>query len=219
MIIHHGSNKIVNKPIYGYGKTTNDYGQGFYCTESDELAKEWACIDKEGGFINTYNLDMNGLSMLILDESNVIEWIAILIQHRYVRYSSPIERKTAEYIISNFAPKTLDYDVIKGFRADDSYFSYVRAFLSNTISIQQLSQAMKLGNLGMQVFLKSEKAFEQLQFIEANPVPGDEYYKKRMIRDFKARESYYKLLEESVSDGIFARDIVGKEMKAYELRI
>ena len=86
MIIYHGSNIIVKKPLHGYGKTTNDYGQGFYCTENAELAKEWASINKEGGFINSYNLDMDGLSMLVLDETNVIEWISILVQHRYVRY-------------------------------------------------------------------------------------------------------------------------------------
>ena len=55
--------------------------------------------------------------------------------------------------------------------------------------------------------------------MEADAVPGDEYYSKRMKRDYKAREDYYRLLEESVSEGIFARDILGKEMTADELRI
>lgn len=219
MILYHGSSIIVEKPKYGYGKTTNDYGQGFYCTEDPELAREWACFDKKGGFINTYSLDTGELSMLELDEANVIEWIAILVKHRFIRFSSPVERRMSEYIISHFMPESLDYDIIKGYRADDSYFSYVRAFLSNTISLQQLSQAMKLGNLGMQIFLQSEKAFERIRFVEADEVPGDEYYSKRMKRDYKAREDYYRLLEESVSEGIFARDIVGKEMTADELRI
>ena len=31
--IYHGSDKIIEKPLFGHGKTYNDYGLGFYCTE------------------------------------------------------------------------------------------------------------------------------------------------------------------------------------------
>ena len=219
MILYHGSNVIVEKPLYGYGKTTNDYGQGFYCTEDPELAKEWACYEWAGGVINSYSLDTDGLSMLRLDETDVITWVAILIKHRLIRYSSPVEKQMAEYIISHFQFETSDFDIIKGYRADDSYFSYVRAFLSNTISLEQLSRAMKLGDLGMQIFLNSEKAFDRIHFIEAEIVDGGKYYPLKMKREIKAKEGYYKLLEENVFDGIYVRDIVRKEMKADELRI
>ncbi len=219
MILYHGSNVIVEKPLYGYGKTTNDYGQGFYCTEDPELAKEWACFDRKGGIINSYSLDTDDLSMLRLDETDVITWVALLIKPRLVRYSSPVEKQTAEYIISHFQIEKSDFDIIKGYRADDSYFSYVRAFLSNTISLEQLSRAMKFGDLGMQIFLNSEKAFDRIHFIEAEIVDGGKYYPLKMKREIKAKEGYYKLLEENVFDGIYVRDIVRKEMKADELRI
>ena len=39
--IYHGSKDIIEKPKYGYGKRYNDYGLGFYCTDSIEMAKEW----------------------------------------------------------------------------------------------------------------------------------------------------------------------------------
>ena len=39
--IYHGSPNIVTT-VFGEGKAYNDYGQGFYCTENLELAKEWA---------------------------------------------------------------------------------------------------------------------------------------------------------------------------------
>ena len=41
IIIYHGSQQIVEKPRFGIGKKYNDYGQGFYCTENIELAKEF----------------------------------------------------------------------------------------------------------------------------------------------------------------------------------
>ena len=40
MKIFHGSKKIIEKPQFGVGKIHNDYGRGFYCTESLEIAKE-----------------------------------------------------------------------------------------------------------------------------------------------------------------------------------
>lgn len=40
--IYHGSEQIVEVPTFGLGRKNNDFGLGFYCTESDELAKEWA---------------------------------------------------------------------------------------------------------------------------------------------------------------------------------
>ncbi|MCF0142741.1 MAG: DUF3990 domain-containing protein, partial [Parasporobacterium sp.] len=43
LTIYHGSQQIVEVPRFGMGKPYNDYGQGFYCTENIELAKEWAC--------------------------------------------------------------------------------------------------------------------------------------------------------------------------------
>ena len=40
--IYHGSEHVIQKPSMHAGKNHNDYGQGFYCTEDIELAKEWA---------------------------------------------------------------------------------------------------------------------------------------------------------------------------------
>ena len=125
MIIYHGSEKIIDKPAYGTGKSTNDYGQGFYCTENIELAKDWACKDERGGFLNTYSINMDSLKVLRLDEADVLEWLAILIKNRKVRYSSPVEKRMAEYIIDNFSFDISKYDVIIGYRANDSYFSFV----------------------------------------------------------------------------------------------
>ena len=59
-VLYHGSNKKIEKPIFGKGKVYNDYGQGFYCTEHIELAKEWSCNEGVDGFSNEYELDMSG---------------------------------------------------------------------------------------------------------------------------------------------------------------
>ena len=79
MILYHGSRQIVKTPEYGIGKSTNDYGQGFYCTESLELAKEWACPVQMNGYANKYEFDMEALSVLRLNEGDyhILNWLAL----------------------------------------------------------------------------------------------------------------------------------------------
>ncbi len=208
MILYHGSTVMVEKPIFGFGKVNNDYGQGFYCTEDIELAKEWACRDVNGGLINSYEFDMTGLTVLDLDKLGILPWIAVLIDNRKIRYSGPLERQAAEFIVAKYLPSYEDYDVIMGYRADDSYFSYTRAFLSNGLSVEQLETAIRFGNLGMQMCLKSRKGFSQIKFIKAEAVDGSKYYPSRMERDNKARDDFYKLLEDNPASGIYIRDIL-----------
>ncbi len=208
MIIYHGSTVVVECPEYGLGRPNNDYGQGFYCTEDIELAREWACRDAEGGFVNIYELDITGLKVMDIDDLGVLPWIAILMKNRVVRYSSPVEKRGAEYVINKYLPDYEGYDIIRGYRADDSYFTFTRAFLSGVISLQQLETAVHLGGLGIQTCLKSPKGFERISFIDVEAVDGGVYYLQRVKRDDKARSDYYKMLEDGSDDGILIREIM-----------
>lgn len=82
------------------------------------------------------------------------------------------------------------YDVIKGYRADDSYFSFATAFINNTISLAQLEKAMALGSLGEQVVLRSQKAFDSLTFTQSMPAPRAIYFPKKLARDIGARTEF-----------------------------
>ncbi|MCR5673400.1 MAG: DUF3990 domain-containing protein [Lachnospiraceae bacterium] len=219
MILYHGSKIIVDKPLFRHGKRENDYGEGFYCTEDIELAREWACQNPAGGFVNCYEIDEDNLKIFEFDSKDIVIWLAVLLSNRKVRYSNPIEKKIGDYLIENLAIDLSKYDMIKGYRADDSYFAFVRSFLANTITIEQLGKAMELEELGWQICLKSRKSFELIRYAGCEPINGDEYYPKWIKRDSTAREGYYKLLESDVKSGIYARDILDKEMTADELRI
>ncbi|MFR4015042.1 MAG: DUF3990 domain-containing protein [Holdemanella porci] len=84
IILYHGSEKIIENPIFGAGKKNNDFGLGFYCTESNDLAKEWAVSSLNNGFSNKYTLDTEYLKVLNLNSSDytILNWIAILVEHR-----------------------------------------------------------------------------------------------------------------------------------------
>ena len=158
--IYHGSQNIIEKPQYGVGKLHNDYGLGFYCTENIDLAKEWSVDYKRDGYVNYYCLDDSHLNILYLNSSEycILHWLAILLQNRKFDVNTALAKAAKEYIISNFLIDTSEYDLIIGYRADDSYFSFADDFIKGVISYRQLNNAMHLGNLGEQVVLKSRKA-------------------------------------------------------------
>jgi len=219
--LYHGSSKIVDSPQFGKGNLHNDYGLGFYCTESLELAKEWACSNVSGGYANKYSIDLTGLSTLNLStkEYNILNWISLLLNNRTFSVNNQIASEGKDYLIQNFMPNIENFDIIIGYRADDSYFAFAQDFLNNAISIKTLTRAMKLGNLGEQVVVKSKKAFEMLLFENAEQVDGNLYFKKRQERDDLARKDYLKKDRYSKmdSDEIFLIDILRKRVKQNDI--
>lgn len=192
--VYHGSPRIIQKPIFGSGNPNNDYGLGFYCTERVELAKEWACSVETDGYANQYTLDLTNLSMLSLTSGDfhILNWLFVLLENRTFRIRGDIAQQAKAYIFENFAIDYKGYDIIKGYRADDSYFSFANAFLNNAISIAQLERAMVLGKLGEQIVLMSEKAFDSIAFVDSIPAPKEIYLPKKLARDTAAREDFQK---------------------------
>lgn len=222
MDLYHGSQNIIQKPSFGAGNPRNDYGLGFYCTKEIELAKEWACTTRNDGFANMYSFDIEGLNVLDLSAGgcNVLNWLAILLENRIFDIATPIARDARDFIISRFLPEYKTNDVIIGYRADDSYFSFAKAFINNAIPLSSLEKAMKLGKLGIQTCIRSERAFARLEFKEAIAANGDEYYIRRSTRDRKAREDYLRLLEEvNIKDAVYILDIIRQDWKKDDERL
>ena len=208
--LYHGSPERVELPLLAKGKLTNDYGQGFYCTENLELAKEWASAGNNNGVANCYELDMDGLAILNLSmpQYTILHWLALLMKYRTIRLSTPVMKQAYAYLMEHFLLDISPYDVMIGYRADDSYFSFARAFVSNEISLHQLSRAMKLGELGEQFVLKSQKAFDQIRFVSGIEVTNAVYAPLRQKRDENARAAYRAELEAEDLSGLFIRDII-----------
>ena len=221
MILYHGSPMIVQKPELKKGKKYNDYGQGFYCTKNIEMAKEWACTINNDGYSNEYQFDTLDLSILNLQDTkyNILNWLAILMENRKVDFSNALAIEGSKYIIENFLPDYKKYDVIIGYRADDCYFSFVKAFISNTISLSQLSYIMKLGELGEQIVLKTDKAFERIKFVNAEFESRKDYYSKRKARSDKAKLDFSNAFKNPDLNGIFMRDILKEGMKNDDPRL
>jgi hypothetical protein len=192
MIVYHGSDHIIEVPVYNGSKRTNDYGYGFYTTESLELAKEWACSNNSDGFANTYDADLGGLRILNLNapEYNILNWLAILTRYRTYWQNGSIAEEAKDYLQKHFFIDPSTYDIIIGYRADDSYFTFAQDFVAGTISLSKLSEAMRLGKLGEQIVFKSQDAFKCIHFVSAKPVSAATFYEKKATRDREARRAY-----------------------------
>ena len=207
--LYHGSERIIEQPMFGAGRKNNDFGLGFYCTENEALAMEWAVSSLRDGFANRYTLDTEYLNILHLNrpEYTVLNWIAVLVEHRLFSIKTPVARRAKQYLIDNFGINVNAYDLIIGYRADDSYFDFAESFLNNGITVEQLAQAMRLGKLGEQVVIKSKFAFSQLKYEGFDIAEKEQYYVLRKARDIEANQLYMKLLE-TESDGLYIQDIM-----------
>ena len=220
--LYHGSEYLIEKPEYGKGTRHNDYGTGFYCTEDMELAKEWACAKQNNGYANIYDLDMSGLKVLNLNapEYNILNWLAILADNRTYWQNGSISEQAKNYIKENFLLDISQYDVMIGYRADDSYFSFAQDFVAGVISLQKLSEAMKLGKLGEQIVLKSPKAFDQIKFVGYQKADAEIYYIKRSDREREARREYRrKKVTQANVNNLYMIDIMREEIKNGDARL
>ena len=212
LTLYHGSENIIDKPSLDKGKVNNDYGRGFYCCKENELAKEWACKKGNDGYVNKYELELKGLKVLDLQEEkyNVLHWIALLLENRKLTISSSIADIASYYLHMNYLIDVSKYDVIIGYRADDSYFAYAEAFISNSLPLNSLKKSLMLGNLGIQVVLVSNKAFDNLEYINSELVDKDIYFSRFYNRDKKARKIYKNEIKNvtSLINDTFIMDII-----------
>lgn len=222
-ILYHGSPVVVERPLLEAGKPHNDYGRGFYCTRSWDMAGEWACKGGSDGFVNAYSLDLGSLRVLdLLDGSyTVLNWMALLLANRVFSLRSALASDAREYLLARFLPDTSQYDVVLGYRADDSYFSYAEQFVENGLPVRKLGEALRLGELGEQTALVSQRAFDALRFADASVAEASVYYPRFSQRDNAAREKFRSELRSArnYKDDVFVLDLMRGEVRNDDARI
>ncbi|MCD8363447.1 MAG: DUF3990 domain-containing protein [Lachnospiraceae bacterium] len=222
LTLYHGSEYIVKTPQHGKGSRNNDYGRGFYCTKEIDLAKEWACSRDVDGYANSYQMETDGLRVLHLNDGNynILNWLAILANNRTYWEKSTISEEAKNYLKENFLVDLTGYDIIIGYRANDSYFSFAQSFVSNALSLRQLSEAMRLGKLGEQTVLKSQKAFSRLLFTGAEKADRETWFSRKTERDREARKAYRRQIRERTNaNDLFMLDIMREGIKNGDARL
>ena len=78
---------------------------------------------------------------------------------------------------------------------------------------------MRLGNLGEQIVLKSERAFKSIRFAGFERAPQALYVPLAKERDVAAKTQYRELLAENPFEGIRIVDIIREGMTGDDLRL
>lgn len=188
--IYHGGEFIIEKPEHLKGNVHNDYGLGFYCSQNKELAKEWGARKNGEGFVNVYQIRDDNLKILDLTKppfNNVLYWVTLLMHNRELS-SEVINNypRELEYLKEKYLIDVSEYDVVIGYRADDSYFRFPISFVRSEITLESLNQIFEAGNLGKQYVVVSKRAFSLLHFIGYEKVSEKsriDYYQRKNNAD------------------------------------
>lgn len=188
--LYHGTPDKVVVPKFGGGDDKHDYGRGFYLTENIDFAKEWAVCrpNEQNGWVHKYELDCEDLQILDFQERNVLAWLAELMKHRDAADSKRYRMLAAKFI-EKYGVNTDGYDVIKGWRANASYFYIAKEFVRDNIDMDILEELLSLGGLGIQYCIKSELAYSRLHEVKAAlcEVKYSEFNDRYNQRDVMAR--------------------------------
>lgn len=91
---------------------------------------------------------------------------------------------------STYGIDTETYDVIKGWRANASYFYIAKEFVRDNIDVDILEELLSLGGLGIQYCIKTERAYGGLHELkdELETVEYTEFNDRYNARDIMARK-------------------------------
>ena len=139
--VYHGSDHVIRKPEYLGGKEDNDYGNGFYTTEYEDRARSWAVLngDSSHAIVNKYELKLEGLKILDLMDFGILAWIAEVVSIRGVNQDAT--EILGERLVKRYQVDSDEYDLIKGYRADDSYTQVIEAFLLNQLNLAEVERS------------------------------------------------------------------------------
>lgn len=191
IILYHGSPYPILRPKYKGGTDDNDYGNGLYLTPYLELAREWSASKynkTKKSYVYKLEIDLSGLNILDFDKESELAWLAELMYNRPVNIGVAY-RRFAPLFIKKYKINTDNYDIIKGWRADSSYYDAVRDFIRGDLDMSLIKDSFHIGDLGIQYFIKSQKAFNRLEkeYKPFETLSYEVYHKKYMKRDNEAK--------------------------------
>lgn len=198
LILFHGTPDEIVVLTYGKGEEKHDYGQGFYLTESIELAKKQVVCrpNEKNGWVHKYRLDTAGLKILDFQDKGVLAWLAELMKHRDAADSKRYHM-LAKKFIEKYGVDTKDYDVIRGWRANASYFYIAKEFVRDNIDMDILEELLSFGGLGIQYCIKSKLAYSKLHELGDGlmAVQYAEFNEKYNQSDVNARQKMRELVD------------------------
>ena len=155
MVVYHGSDVIVEKPILLKPKRTLDFGAGFYTTTNKKQAVSFANKvmlrnDSKTKAVSMYEFDiektMETLDVLKFDAPDA-DWLDFVFANRQGIYNGK------------------QYDIVIGAVADDTIYRVFSLYEAELLTREETLKRLKINKLFAQVTFCTEKALEQLRYI------------------------------------------------------
>ena len=161
MLVYHGSNTVVDKPMIISPNRTLDFGSGFYTTMNPKQAEIFASnvVNRNEGrgiaTINYYEVDYDKaiceLSVLIFEHPND-NWLDFVYEHRTAKYTGK------------------QHDIVIGPVANDTIYRVFRLFENGDIDRETVIKKLKITKLFNQIAFCTEKAVAALKFVKSEAV-------------------------------------------------
>lgn len=159
MILYHGSNMVVEKPMLVKQNRYLDFGYGFYTTTNKLQAESFAkrVAVRRGGtpIVNVYEIDDN-----ISDKRFKIK-----------RFTSPNEDWLD--FVSAHRNGTYDeeqFDLIIGAVANDDVYRTIQVYSTGLLTKEQALEALKIKKLFDQYVFATDVAISLLKFVRSEEV-------------------------------------------------
>lgn len=154
MILYHGSNMIVKKPMLITQNRFLDFGSGFYTTENKEQAISFAR--------KVYNRRKEGFPIVSIYDFNDTEAYAAC---SLLRFESP-NYEWLDFVsanrIGNYQGK--DYELVYGAVANDDIFTTFTLYIGGQLSKEETISRLKVKKLFNQLTFRSDRALSHLKF-------------------------------------------------------
>ena len=156
MTVFHGTNIVIERPIIINRFKTLDFGEGFYTTENENQARDFAvkvCIRRSPSLcpiVNCYefNGNLDKYSVLKFDTPNE-NWLDFVIERR------------------KGIPSSKKYDLIIGPVANDDVFGTIILYESGQLDKESAIKRFKVKKLYNQVVFCNEFVLSSLTFIKS----------------------------------------------------
>ena len=159
--LYHGGSEPVKNPDLRRCGNTKDFGWGFYCTNYQEQAEQWA--RRKGGVVSVYTWNPSVLNILkclefvdMATEEGQDAWVDFLSDNRLEKSGNQIH----------------DFDIVAGPMGDDSFWAVAVSYMRNPTEDrrQRLINAAKFGKYTKQIVFCTDKALQSLKFLESYEV-------------------------------------------------
>ena len=173
-IIFHGAKSLINGEIsINYGRSNNDFGNGFYCGES---------IEQTISFVSRF--PDSSIYILKFDDKN-LKCVNFDVDQEWMLAVAYFRGRLTEYenneIIQNIINKVKSADYVCAPIADNRMFRIIDRFIDGEITDEQCKHCLAATNLGKQYVFLTEKATKRINILERCFISKSEreYYLKQ----------------------------------------